>query len=149
MSRVMQQPPLVNPENNSHVTIQMTANIVGKQFDVQSNEKLECKFFKEVAIIAAVAIAQVLVFIGRIFLLIPRQAATLHVMYVCLNIIYIIAERKMLQTNLKIMVNREEVTQKEAKQWYYATQLRTVFLSVPTIFSAYVCRQYYVKCMMF
>ena len=131
MKRVMQQPPLVNPEIESDVTIQMTASIVGKHFDIQANEKLECKFFKESAVIAAVFIAQVLVTIGLIFLLIPPQAAIL--MFVRLNIIYTIAYRKLLQTNLKIMVNREEVTQKEAKQEYYIIQLGTVFEGVVTI----------------
>ena len=109
----MQQPLLVIPEINSDVTIQMTASIVGKHFDIQEDKKLKCNLFKEVAVIVAVFITGVLVSIGLILLLIPPQVGAL--MFVGLNFIYIISYRKMLQTRLKISVNREEVTQKEAK----------------------------------
>ena len=134
MKRIMQQPPLVIPEINSDVTIQMTASIVGKHFDRQADEKLKWNLFKEYAVVAAVLIAEVLIIIGPIFLLIPPQAGAL--MTVGLNFICIIAYRKALQTTLKIAVNREEVTQKEEKKWYYIIQLITVFISVMIICEA-------------
>ena len=134
MKRIMQQPPLVIPEINSDVTIQMTASIVGKHLDIQADEKLKCNLFKEIAMFVAVFIAEVLVIKGGIFLLIPPQAAAL--LCVGLNIICIIAYRKALQTTLKMSVNREELTQKEAKQEYYIIQLITVFMSIMIICEA-------------
>ena len=127
MKRIMQQPPLVIPDVNSDVTIQMTASIVGKHFDIQADEKLKCNLFKEIAMIAAVLIAGVLVGVGGISLLIPPPAGAL--MTVGLNFIFIIASTKMLRTRFKISVNREEVTHKEAKKWYYIIQATTVFIS--------------------
>ena len=134
MKRIIQQQPLVTPEINSDVTIQMTASIVGKHFDIQADEKLQSNLFKEIAMMAAVVIARVLNIIGQIFLLIPPQAGAL--MSVGLQIIYIIAYRKALQTRLKIGSNREEVTQKEEKKWYYIIESTIVFMSVMIVCEA-------------